>query len=167
MNCKSILVVLLMLSVFFNCGCEDANERRQPSNESATRNTAAASNQANEQDVAAKPSDTIIAYYFHRTFRCPSCLAIEALSLQALQSDFGPLLDDGSLEWLPINIDEPDGEKFVKDFDLEFSCLTVVKMRNGQQVRWKNLDKVWELKDDRDAFVKYVQDEVAAYLTGD
>ena len=167
MSCKSTFVALLMLSVFANCGCENANERRQVPNESAARNTAAARNQATEQNVAAKPSGTVIAYYFHRTFRCPSCLAIEALSLEALQSAFGPLLRDGTLEWLPINIDESGGEDFVNQFNLGTSSLVIADMQNGKQARWKKLDKVWELKNYRNAFVKYVQDEVAAYLTGD
>jgi hypothetical protein len=31
-------------------------------------------------------------------------------------------------------------------------------------VRWKRLDKVWDLIGDQQAFEKYVRDEVRAYL---
>jgi hypothetical protein len=108
-----------------------------------------------------------MVYYFHRTYRCPSCLAIEALSAEALQGGFERAFEDGSLQWLAVNVDEPDGKEFVKDFNLQTSSLVIVDMHNGKQVRWKKLERVWQLKNREAAFIKYVQDEVAAYLAGD
>jgi hypothetical protein len=37
-------------------------------------------------------------------------------------------------------------------------------MQDGEQVGWKNLQKIWELVGDKESFVKYVQSEVAEYL---
>ena len=37
-------------------------------------------------------------------------------------------------------------------------------MRDGEQARWKNLARVWELVRDKEAFGQYVQDEVREYL---
>jgi hypothetical protein len=37
-------------------------------------------------------------------------------------------------------------------------------MKDGKQAEWKNLSRVWELVRRKDAFLRYVQDEVRAYL---
>ena len=42
--------------------------------------------------------------------------------------------------------------------------IVVSDIRRGRQRAWKNLDRVWELLDDKPAFERYVQDEVAAYV---
>jgi len=36
--------------------------------------------------------------------------------------------------------------------------------RGGEQVRWKNLDRVWEFAGDRDRFVKYIESETRGFL---
>jgi hypothetical protein len=40
----------------------------------------------------------------------------------------------------------------------------LVKISGGKQVKWKNLEKIWERVGDKDAFVKYIQDEIREYL---
>jgi hypothetical protein len=47
---------------------------------------------------------------------------------------------------------------------LHTRAIVIVKIRDGEQTEWKNLDKIWELVGDKKVFVKYVQDEVAMYL---
>ena len=39
----------------------------------------------------------------------------------------------------------------------------LVQTRDGAVVRWKNLERVWELNDDRPAFLDYVRAELAAF----
>jgi hypothetical protein len=39
-----------------------------------------------------------------------------------------------------------------------------VRFKDGKQVERKNLAKVWELTGNKQAFLRYVQDEVRAYL---
>jgi hypothetical protein len=39
-----------------------------------------------------------------------------------------------------------------------------VKVRDGKQVEWRNLEKVWDLVGDKADFVKYVQTNVKDYL---
>jgi len=37
-------------------------------------------------------------------------------------------------------------------------------MKSGKQKRWKNLEQVWNLLNDKDEFVSYVCKEVNAWL---
>lgn len=167
MNGKTILASSLLLFVFFNSGCHQEEGAGQPLKDNNSKSIAVTDNPANDTKISEKVSHSVVAYYFHRTYRCPSCLAIEAISLEALQTGFDQELQDGSLEWLTVNLDEPGGEEFVNDFNLVTSSLVIVDMHNEKQVRWKNLENVWELLDNEDAFTNYVQDEVAVYLAGD
>jgi len=51
---------------------------------------------------------TVVAYYFHGNFRCPTCRKIEALSREAVESGFPEDLKAGRLEWRVINVEEPE-----------------------------------------------------------
>lgn len=112
-------------------------------------------------------SHKVIVYYFHGTARCPSCRKIEAFSQEAVQSGFSQALKDGRLEWRVINVEEPGNEHFVQDYQLYTKSLVVVDMQDGRQTTWKNLERVWKLLGDKGAFMKYVEEEVRAYLEGD
>jgi hypothetical protein len=106
----------------------------------------------------------IIAYYFHGTSRCVSCRKIEAYSDEAIKSGFTTELKDGVLEWRVVNVEEKENGHFVEDYKLYTKSLVLVEMKDGKQVKWKNLDKVWELLKDKDAFIKYVKYEVSIFL---
>ncbi|MCX5801849.1 MAG: nitrophenyl compound nitroreductase subunit ArsF family protein [Candidatus Eisenbacteria bacterium] len=116
------------------------------------------------QQPAPASTQKVLAYYFHGTQRCPTCMKLEAYSAEAIQSGFGEALRNGWLEWRVVNTDEPGNEHFVSDYKLYTKSLVIVKMQNGKQVEWKNLEKIWELVGEKDDFIKYVQEEVSAYL---
>ncbi len=106
----------------------------------------------------------VIAYYFHGTQRCPTCRKLEAYSLESIEKKFAAELRQGLLEWQVVNVDEPENEHFVDDYGLYTRSLVVVRVDGGHQVEWKNLERIWELVDDREAFFDYVQQETATYL---
>jgi hypothetical protein len=116
------------------------------------------------QTPTAAPPKKVIAYYFHGTQRCPTCRKLEAYSAEAIEKGFGEALKQGQLEWRVVNVDEPLNKHFVNDYQLYTKSLVIVKMQGGKQVEWKNLEKIWELVGERDDFIKYVRDEVSAYL---
>jgi len=106
----------------------------------------------------------VIAYYFHGNFRCVSCVKIETLSRKAIMEGFADDLKSGRLEFRGVNVDEPQNRHFIDDYQLTSKSLVVVDLREGRQVRWKNLDKVWTLLDSEKEFVSYVRDGVSAFL---
>lgn len=113
-----------------------------------------------------RPARKVVAYYFHRTLRCPTCLAIEKQSREALQAAFAGELEAGVLEWHAINIEEPGNEHFEQDFALDAQSLVLVEMEGGVIRRWTMLKRVWELVDDAPGFEQYVAATVAAFLGG-
>ena len=69
------------------------------------------------------------------------------------------------LAWRVVNVGEKENEHFIKDYRLYTKSLVLVDRRDGEAGRWKNLEKVWTLLGDKDAFQEYVRTETRAYLS--
>jgi len=118
------------------------------------------------QDGPPEAEHVVVAYYFHGTSRCSTCLRIEQYAREALEAGFPEELESGTLEWYAVNVEEPQNYHFVEDYDLATRSLVLVETEGGEQTRWKNLQRVWELVADREAFMAYVQQETGSYLGG-
>lgn len=172
MKAKTVITVMLLAFVIASIAFLVIKELSKPS-------TAPVSPQADEQAASVEPdSDTpivpekntagrkVIAYYFHGNVRCVTCRTIEAYTSQAIEAEFSQSLENGLLEWKIINLDEPGNEHFVQDFQLVTRSVVIEESVDGKRTRWKNLQRVWDLVGDKDAFLKYVQDEIGDYLEG-
>ena len=109
-------------------------------------------------------SPTVIAYYFHRTMRCYTCLAIEANAARVIEEDFSEQIAGGRLMWIPFNLDEPGGEEMEKEFDVSVSTLVLSKMKDSNHPKYKKLEKVWDLIGEPVKFDSYIQGEVSQFL---
>ena len=114
-------------------------------------------------EPAAQPA-TIYVTYFRATARCLSCLKIEDLTDGTMTTRFAGPIADKRVIWRTLNLDEPENNHFVKDYGLYTKSVVVSEVRNGREVRWKNLDQVWQLLGDPPAFQGYVEREVQAFL---
>jgi hypothetical protein len=110
-------------------------------------------------------SRRIIAYYFHRTLRCPTCLAIEKQAKEAIESRFSSELAAGLIEWRSLNIDEPANQHFEVDYALTAQSLVFVEMSGDRQLRWTNLTRVWDLVEKPAEFRQYVVEEMQGNLS--
>ncbi len=124
----------------------------------------AADNATAKKAPAAQSKSFIAAYYFHGNFRCPTCRKMEQYSRESIELNFAQQLKSGALVFQPINIDEPENQHFVQDYQLVTRSLVLVKYENGKQTAWKNLPAIWQNVGDQTAFFEYVKKEVAAYL---
>ena len=106
----------------------------------------------------------IKAYYFYGNFRCVSCKKIEQYSREAIKTYFDKQLKNGKLTFQAINTDKPDNKHFTQDFQLVSKSLVLVEYKAGKQVKWKNLEKVWQYLNNADAFFNYVKTETEKYL---
>ena len=111
-----------------------------------------------------KPAHSIVVTYFHTTMRCPTCHKIEELSTQAVKSHFVKELSTGKVVWRVINVDAPENDHYNKDYQLYTKSLIVSEVKDGKEVRWKNLEKIWELVRDEEQFNKYVHTEIKDWL---
>ena len=129
---------------------------------------AAAANPTSEA-VAAPQAPTkaprrVIAYYFHRTQRCHTCLTMEAYARAALEEDLSDALQSGELQFRSVNVDEPANEHFVNEYELYTSALVMVEMEGTEVKRSKKLEQIWDLVGDEWKFKTFVRDEALAYL---
>jgi hypothetical protein len=137
-----------------------------PATQPAVVTTTVAS-QPSAESSAVATSPEVVAFYFHRTVRCHTCLQIEEWAKQAIESRFADEIASGIIEWRPVNIEEPGNEHYEKEFDLRTQSLVMVRLANGNRVNWKNLTAVWKLIGDRAAFEGYVQTELRTLLYGE
>ena len=127
----------------------------------------AAAPEALQAAPAANPATgKFVAYYFHRTMRCKTCLAIEGNSKEAIEEGFAADLKSGSLAWRTVNIEEPANQHFESDFNLESSSLVLVEMNGDQVGRWQILESVWDLVDQPPALKQHVRTELAKFMAG-
>lgn len=109
-------------------------------------------------------SHQVIAYYFHGTQRCKTCLQIEASAKETIELNFPDELKDGRLVWKSIDFDEPANEHYTTDYQLLSSSLILVEFRDGKQTRWRNMEQVWELVWEKELYANYVRDGVSQFL---
>ncbi len=119
---------------------------------------------ATDTAADAKSSYKIIAYYFHRTQRCHTCLTMEAYAAQALKDGLSDAFESGTLEWRTVNVEEPENEHFVMEYELYTSELVMVETEGGQTKRWKKLEQIWDLVGNELEFKTFVRNEALAYL---
>ena len=102
----------------------------------------------------------VVAYFFHASQRCETCRKIESYAREALE---GPSYADawrsGLLEWRDLSYEDPRNEELVREYGVLTSTVVLVAWRQGQDKRWKNLERVWELVHDKNAFIEYVRSE--------
>lgn len=116
------------------------------------------------QPTAKTHASKVIAYYFHGTYRCATCRTIERYSKEAIEKYFAKDLQNGTLEFKPVNVEDPENKHFIQDYQLFTRSLVLSHQNHNKEVKWKNLDKVWSLVSDREQFYQYVRNETEQYL---
>ncbi|NQU73475.1 MAG: hypothetical protein HQ547_02015 [Candidatus Omnitrophica bacterium] len=108
----------------------------------------------------------ITAYYFHGSFRCPTCTAMEKYSREAVETNFKDKLASGKLEFKAVNVEERGNEHFVNDYQLYTKSLILSLVKDGKKVKSKNLDKIWQLARNKQKFIAYVTGEINGFMEG-
>lgn len=113
----------------------------------------------------AAPTDTrVVAYYFHGTVRCRTCLAIESTAREVLQRELAGDFESGAIQWQTVDYEQPENEHFAREFQLTGATLVLVKEAEGRAERWDKLDRVWELIGNDAEFGEYVLNRTRGYL---
>jgi hypothetical protein len=158
MNAKAVVTIALLLFVAISLVGMVVKDR--------TDMPAIGSDQSASTTAAPKlPRDGVAAFYFHGNNRCPTCRKIEATAAEAIAAGFAEESENRTVTWQVVNCESPANRHYIDDFELVAPTVVVVKTKEGKQVAWKNLMRVWELVGDSEAFSTYVQEEVRSYLT--
>jgi hypothetical protein len=110
------------------------------------------------------PKSKVVAYYFHGTFRCPTCHKLEQYSKEAIETNFKDELASGKLKYQVVNVEDKGSERYARDYQLYTKSLILSLVKDGKETKWKNLDKIWEYVDNKQRFLDYVKSGVADFL---
>ncbi len=111
-----------------------------------------------------RPVAKVMAYYFHGTFRCYTCTNMEKYSRAAIETNFKDALASGKLEFNAVNVEERENEHFAKDYQLYTKSLILSLVKDGKEVKSKNLDKIWEYARNKQKFIDYVTSEINGFM---
>ena len=160
------IALLMIVSCLFMQGCRGKNsdaerakaEKGNPSSAVQTEEST-----LKESPIPISEANVVVVYYFMTTQRCPSCRAIEAYTKEAIEKGFTDALKKRDMVWRMVNVGDSGNAHFIKDYQLYTKSVVLVKIRDGKQVSWKNLDKVWALLGDQKTFMAYIVDEVKSF----
>lgn len=98
-------------------------------------------------------------YYFHGTARCISCKKIESYTQEVFNENF-----QKQLNFEVINVEKPENRHFINDYGLYTKAVILSKVKDGKEVEHKNLDKIWRLLNNKNAFKKYIRSQTQQFL---
>ena len=114
--------------------------------------------------AAPLPDQGVIVYQFHRRFRCDACYKLEESINEALKTHFPEELKAGRLVFRILDLDAEGTDQYEKKYDFFYNTVIVVDIENGKETRFKNLEEVWGLVEDKEAAVEFIRSEIAEYL---
>jgi hypothetical protein len=162
MSQKTCLLLVLLLgsaaaNLIFSGVCESGARERFASRFDAD-------GAQTKPTVGIPEAKKVAVYYFHNTIRCATCMRMEEYSKVALLAGFPDELKSGKVEWRVVNVQTPENQHFAEEFKLHMSSLVIVRFKDGKQMEWRNLEKIWDQVENMTDFVKYVQNNVKAFL---
>lgn len=105
-----------------------------------------------------------IAYYFLTNKRCGPCYRMEKWTETSIQTHFQQAIESGKLTWQTVNVEKPENKHYIDDFNLYTKSVVIVEQVQGETVRWKNLEKVWQLLGSQEKFSNYVTESIQIFM---
>ena len=115
--------------------------------------------------AADAPKDRVVAMYFHRTQRCPTCLKMGSYSEEAVKSAFADEIKKGQVAFYFIDFQDPKNARYANAYNIRGPALIVAKIADNKVASYSNLEEIWSKVGDRPAFLRYVQESVRAGMT--
>jgi len=164
MKAKKIVTILLLVfiagSIVFMIAKESKTEPSQDRINPPESEVSAESNDS----AQAEHKTQIIVYYFHGDMRCVTCQRLQNYAKEALDTYFEKELASGEIIWSEINVDRAENRHFIQDYSLVTKSVVLSKVSEGKEVRSKNLDKVWNLLNNKDKFYEYIKGETNDFI---
>ncbi len=102
--------------------------------------------------------------YFHATTRCHGCIVIEENTKNSINTLYEKQLKDSTITLTSIDFLQPENEHFQDDYKFESQTLILSKKVNGKEVKWVNLDKIWDYSSDYNKYKNYIEEEIKKLL---
>ena len=109
-------------------------------------------------------NDQVVVYYFHRKFRCQSCEVLESTLQDTMQVTYADHFGAGRLAMCIVNVDDLENRHYLEQFEIFSNSIVIVEKKNGAVSRYKNLESIWDISQDRDAITLLLQSEMGEFL---
>ena len=113
--------------------------------------------------AADRPADRVVAIYFHRTERCPTCQKMGSYAEEAVKKGFAEQVKKGTVEFYFIDFQNEKNAALKKGYGISGPALVVAQVRKNKVKQFKNLKEIWTKVQKKDEFVKYVRENLDAY----
>ena len=105
-----------------------------------------------------------IVYYFHSNIRCETCNTLEDFTKDAVMKYFSKEIEETSVELKITNIDEKNNEQYINKYDLYMQTVILLKIVNGKEIKFKTLDTIWDLVEDKEKYYLYIEQEIKEFM---
>jgi hypothetical protein len=109
-------------------------------------------------------STQVIAYYFHGTVRCETCLKIEKQARELVNTRFAAEVASQRLLFKAVNYEERENAHFLKDYSLSSPSLVLVRQKDGKDQQRKLLGQAWDFVQFPPILDQYIAEETSEFL---
>ena len=118
--------------------------------------------------LADQPNDTrIVACYFHRTERCPTCQKISQYIEGAVQDRFADETKSGDIGVKMIDYQVEESQHFTDYYEITGPTLIIMDIVDGKVKQYKRAPKVWAFVGSQEKFYDYIEKEIRGYQEAD
>ncbi len=115
--------------------------------------------------IEAKAGDTQIkVMYFHGPTRCEGCILLESYISESVSLLYPKELKSGDYTFSSLDFLEEQNADFEKLYKIESQTLIISKIEDGKEVKWVELDKIWDYSNNFKKFKKYISVEMKKFL---
>lgn len=115
---------LIMLTLLLIAACGSGSQNKEKSATAISQLSAAET--ANVAD-----SNTVYVYYFHSKQRCKTCIAVEKVVKETIDSSF---IEQPKVEFIVVLTDEPDNKALIEKYEISYNSLIISKGENSANI---------------------------------
>ncbi len=123
-----------------------------------------ASDFALSTQAADPPADRVVAMYFHRTERCPTCKMMGSYSEEAVKQGFPDQVKSRSVQFRFIDYEQPKNATLAKAYKVKGPALIIADVKDNKVNEYKDLKDIWVKVRKKPEFIEYVRSSIQAYL---
>lgn len=103
-------------------------------------------------------------YFFYNDVYCDTCEKLEGYAVEAVKEQYSEMLASGELQWRSLDMTTPENEHYAVEYGLFSKSIVLVELEGDAEVRWENLEGIWDLVGDRNAYEEYIESSLKSFM---
>lgn len=104
------------------------------------------------------------ALYFHRTARCYTCNLMEKYIREVIAENFQDAEKKGSFSFQSIDVQQDANQHYIGRYQLTSISLFLSLKEDGKELKFENIERIWQLAGEEARFKDYIRTEFKRYL---